>query len=278
LSELFDRLLRSKDLPTIPVIHQKIVNILKKSNYSEADISDLIERDQVLASKLLKLVNSPFYGVFGRVSSIPRATMLLGAKLLNGFIMSATLFDSTDKSTVGLWDHSYCCSTVAGYIAKRLNIKTAEEVMTGALLHDLGKVLIRRQLPEETLAIEEAAKSNRITTLDAEKMVIGMSHDEVGIWLAEQWNLPKIIKDLIGYHHSPGLCSEHPKEAAIVHLSDIIIKGIGITGSSDSYVPALDDKALTSLALSEDDVMDIVTEVVCKVETDEMFLKYLPQR
>jgi putative nucleotidyltransferase with HDIG domain len=260
------------------VIHQKIVNILKKSNYSEADISDLIERDQVLASKLLKLVNSPFYGVFGRVSSIPRATMLLGAKLLNGFIMSATLFDSTDKSTVGLWDHSYCCSTVAGYIAKRLNIKTAEEVMTGALLHDLGKVLIRRQLPEETLAIEEAAKSNRITTLDAEKMVIGMSHDEVGIWLAEQWNLPKIIKDLIGYHHSPGLCSEHPKEAAIVHLSDIIIKGIGITGSSDSYVPALDDKALTSLALSEDDVMDIVTEVVCKVETDEMFLKYLPQR
>jgi len=277
LSELFDRLLRSKDLPTIPVLHQQIVTLIKKDNYSENDVAGLLEKDQVMASKLLKLVNSPFYGVFGRVASVKRATMLLGANLLNGFVMSATLFNSNDKSVLGLWDHSYCCSTVAGYMAKRLGLKTAEEVMTGALLHDLGKVLIRRQLPEETLAIEEAAKSNRITTLDAEKMVIGISHAEVGIWLAEQWNLPKIISDLIGYHHSPSLCSGHLKEAAIVHISDIIVKGIGITSSADLFVPPLDEKALTILALSEEDLMDIVTEIVHKVETDEMFSKYLPQ-
>ncbi|MBF0327851.1 MAG: HDOD domain-containing protein [Nitrospirae bacterium] len=278
MSELFDRLLRSKDLPTIPVLHQKIVNVLKKDNYSEDDISKLLEKDQVLASKLLKLVNSPFYGVFGRVASVKRAAMLLGSNLLNGFVMSATLFNSTDKSIVALWDHSYCCSTVAGYIAKKLNMKTAEEVMTGALIHDLGKVLIKRQLPEEAIAVEEAAKSKRITALDAEKMVIGMSHDEVGIWLAEQWNLPKIIKDIIGYHHSPSLCSAHPKEAAVVHLADIIVKGIGVTGSSDLYVPALDEKALAALALSDDDIMDIVTGVVSNIESDEMFSKYLPQQ
>lgn len=278
-SEHFDeikrKLLHSKELPTIPALHQKILKLVKSDDYSVDAVGELIERDQVLASTLLKLVNSPFYGLFGHVASVSRGIMLLGANVIHGFVMSATLFNSNDKSLLGLWDHSYCCSSVAGYIAKRLEIKSVEDTMTGALLHDLGKVLIRRQLPEETLEIEEASRSHRTTILAAEKKVIDISHDEVGVWLAGQWNLPGITKDIIGYHHRPALCSQHPKEAAIVHLSDIIIKGLGITGSADTFVPELDEAGLNNLGLSEEDVLDIVAEVVYRLEDDEMFSIYL---
>lgn len=276
-ADIKHKLLRSEDLPTIPALHQKILKLVKTDNYSVDEVGDLIERDHVLASKLLKLVNSPFYGLFGHIASVSRGIMLLGANVIHGFVMSATLFDAKDSSLLGLWDHSYCCSSVAGYIAKRLDMKSVEDTMTGALLHDLGKVLIRRQLPEETLEIEEASRSKRITTLEAEKKVLDMSHDEVGVWLADHWNLPGITMDIIGFHHKPSLCSKHPKETAIVHLSDIIVKGIGVTGSADSFVPELDEAGLNNLGLAEEDVLDIVDEVVYMVEDDEMFSNYLTQ-
>lgn len=275
--EIHNRLLRSKDLPTIPVVHRQILKLMADENYSVDTVGELIERDQVLASRLLKLVNSPFYGLYGHIPSVSRGIMLLGANLVKGCVMSATLFDTADKSLSGLWDHSYCCSTVAAYIAKRLGMKTVEEVMTGALLHDLGKILIRRQLPEEALLIEGASRSHKISTMNAEEMVIGTSHDVVGLWLAEQWNLPAIIRDMIGYHHRPGLCTRHPREAAIVHLSDIILKGIGITGSADIFIHELDEKGLNNLGISEEDVLDIVAEVIYKLEADEMLSKYLTQ-
>lgn len=273
--EIKQRLLNSKDLPTIPAIHTQVLKMIEDINYDVESVGNLIEKDQVLSSKLLKLVNSPFYGLYGNVASIKRAIILLGANLIRGLALSTALFDSADKSLPGLWDHSYCCSTVAGYLAKKLNVKSVEEVMTGALLHDLGKVLIRRQLPEEAAAIDEAIRSGRITMLEAEKMVIDISHDEAGVWLAEKWNLPAIIKNIIGYHHKPGSCAQNSKEAAIVHLSDIIIKGIGVTNSPDIFVPSLDQKGWDELKISEEDLLDIVTEVIDKIQADKMFSKYI---
>lgn len=269
------RLLNSKDLPTIPSIHNQVLKMIEDINYDVESVGNLIEKDQVLSSKLLKLVNSPFYGLYGNVASIKRAIILLGANLIRGLALSTALFDSADKSLPGLWDHSYCCSTVAGYLAKRLNAKSMEEIMTGALLHDLGKVLIRRQLPEEAVAIDETVKTKRVTMLEAEKTVIDISHDEAGVWLAEKWNLPRIIKDIIGYHHNPGSCPDHSKEAAIVHLSDLIIKGIGVTNPPDIFVPALDPKGWDELKISEEDLLDIVAEIIDKIQADKMFSKYI---
>lgn len=269
------KLLNSKDLPTIPAVHTQVLKMIEDINYDVESVGNLIEKDQVLSSKLLKLVNSPFYGLYGNVASIKRAIILLGANLIRGLALSTALFDSADKSLPGLWDHSYCCSTVAGYLAKKLNVKAQEEIMTGALLHDLGKVLIRRQLPKEAADIDAAVKTKSITMREAEQMVIDISHDEAGAWLAEKWNLPKIIKDIIAYHHKPGFCADHSKEAAIVHLSDIIIKGIGVTNSPDIYVPALDQKGWNRLEISEEDLLDIVAEIIDKIQADKMFSKYL---
>lgn len=274
-SQIKDRLFSIKDLPTIPAIHGRILKLMEDINYSVDEVSKLIEKDQVLSSKVLKLVNSPFYGLYSGIATIRRAVILLGSNLIRGIILSTSLFDIADNKLPGLWDHSYCCSTVAGFLAKRFNLITIEEIMTGALLHDIGKVLIKKQLLEESKEIEAAVKSNGMTILDAERMVINITHDDVGLWLADTWNLPSIIKDIIAYHHKPGMCSGHKKETAIVHLSDIIVKGIGISYSGDPFVPMLDADGWDILALSESDLVDIIVEIMEIIQADKGFSRYI---
>lgn len=274
-SSINNRLFNIKDLPTIPAIHSRILKIMEDINYSVDEVSKHIEKDQVLSSKVLKLVNSPFYGLYSDVATIRRAVILLGSNIIRGIILSTSLFDIADKNLPGLWDHSYCCSTVAGFLAKRFNLITIEEIMTGALLHDIGKVLIKRQLPEESKEIEVVAKNRGITILDAEREVINITHDDAGLWLAETWNLPTIIKDIIAYHHKPSICKGHKKETAIVHLSDIIVKGIGVSYCNDPFVPMLDEEGWNVLSLSESDLVDIIVEVIDIVQADNAFSKYI---
>ncbi len=274
-SSINSRLFNIKDLPTIPAIHSRILKLMEDINYSVDDVSKLIEKDQVLSSKVLKLINSPFYGLYSDVATIRRSVILLGSNLIRGIILSTSLFDVADRKLPGLWDHSYCCATVAGFLAKRFNLITIEEIMTGALLHDIGKVLIKKQLPDESGAIEAEVKTKCITILDAERSIINITHDDVGLWLADTWNLPAIIKDLIAYHHKPGMCTGHKKETAIVHLSDIIVKGIGVSYIGDPFVPLLDEAGWNILALSENDLVDILVEVMDIVQGDKAFSRYM---
>ncbi len=270
-----DRLLNIKDLPTIPAVHGRILKLIEDVNYSIEEVSRLIERDQVLSTKVLKLVNSPFYGLHSEVAAVRRAVVLLGGNLIRGVILSTALFGGMGEKLPGLWDHSYCCSMVAGFLARRFGLASVEEIMTGALLHDIGKILIKQQLKEAAVEIENVARSGGVLMIEAERQVIHITHDKVGLWLAEKWNLPDIIKNIIAYHHTPGRCGTHLKAAATVHFSDIIAKGIGVSYSDDPLAPALDEKGWASLGVDEGDIVDIVVEIVDLIQTDKMLSKYL---
>ena len=270
-----EKIFAAKDLPTIPCLHDKLLRLIEDSNYSMDELGRLIETDQVLSSKVLKIVNSPFYGLYSNVASVERAIVLMGSNLIRGLILSTSLFDAGDKTLPGLWDHSYYCSTVANFLALKLNLGTREEIMTGALLHDIGKVLIRKQLPDESKRIDEAVEAGGITMYEAEKRIIDTTHDEIGARLAVMWNLPKIIRDLIASHHRPGACVNHPTEAEVVHLSDIIVKGLGISNPSDGCVPPFDVKGWAALGLPEEDIGDIIGEIIDKMPED-VLLTYTP--
>ncbi|MEW5745671.1 MAG: HDOD domain-containing protein [Nitrospirota bacterium] len=270
-----ERLFKVKDLPTIPTTHGQILKLIADVNYSVDEVSRLIERDQVLSTKVLKLVNSPFYGLYSEVAAVRRAVILLGANLIRGIVLSTSLFDLAEEKLPGLWDHSYCCSLVSGFLAKRFNLITIEEIMTGALLHDIGKILIKKQLPAESRSIEETVRTSGITALEAEKKVITFGHDYVGLWLAETWNFPKIIQDTISYHHRPSLCAAHFKEVMIVHLSDVVVKGVGVVSSGDPFVPLFDGAGWDKLGLPEGDLVDLIVEVVDIIQGDPLLSRYL---
>ncbi len=271
-----DRLLNARDIPTIPDVHGRILKLIEDVNYSADEVSGLIEKDPVLSSKVLKLVNSPFYGLYGNVASVKRAIVLMGSNLMKGVILSSSLFDLADRSLPGLWSHSFCVSIVAGSLAVRMNMKTGEEIMTGGLLHDLGKVLIWKQLPDEARKIAEAVTTEGMTATDAEQKIIGITHDEVGTWLSEKWNLPRVIRDIVGHHHHPGRCSAHAREAAAVHFADIVVKGFGVSPGDDPFVPPLDAAGWGNLGIAEGDIEEVLFEAADLIQDNALMISAPP--
>lgn len=268
----------TRDLPTIPDLHLRILKLMEDGGYAVDGLCALIERDQVISSRVIRLVNSPYYNLGSDISSVKKAIVLLGTNLIRGLVLSTSLFQISDALLPGMWDHSYCCSVVAVSVAERLNMRHIEDIMTGALLHDLGKIIIRKQLPEESRITDQLILSDCLPMIDAEKRVIGVTHCDAGVFLADSWNFPSLIRDIIAFHHLPSQCLLHKKETAVVHFSDVIVKGIGISYSGDIFVPRVDEDGLKSLSLSEEEIPDILAGVLDMAESNPAFSKYLNGR
>ncbi|HNU75506.1 MAG TPA: HDOD domain-containing protein, partial [Deltaproteobacteria bacterium] len=140
---------RIQSLPTLPPVVKKLTTMVESPDVTAKDVGKLISSDQVLSAKVLKLVNSPFYGFPGRISSISHAIILLGFDVIKGVVLSASVFDVMEKSMEGLWEHSLGSAIISGTISRALGLKEPEEVSTAALLHDIGKVLVRVSLSED---------------------------------------------------------------------------------------------------------------------------------
>lgn len=253
-----------KGLPTLPGVVQKISQMVESSNTSADDVGRVISNDQVLTAKVLRLINSAFYGFPGRISSVTHGLVLLGFNVVKGLVLSASVFDMMEEKMVGLWEHSMGTAITSGIIARKLNQKDPEEVSVAGLLHDIGKVVVNVAMPEDYEKISELVEKEEIPVLEAENKVLGFNHASIANWLCEKWNLPGNLKDPISYHHSPELARTAPRQSAMVHLANILVKGKGFGFSGDKFVPSLNENAWQILNLKEKDIEDIISDM----ETD----------
>jgi len=260
-----------KGLPTLPGVVQKISNMVENSTTSAEDIGRIISSDQVLSAKVLKLINSAFYGFPGRISSVTHGLVLLGFNVVKGLVLSASVFDMMEGKMVGLWEHSLGTAITSGIIAKRMNQKDPEEVSVAGLLHDIGKVVIKVSMPDEYEKISKLVEEKEMPMLEAENKVLDFNHANVANWLCEKWNLPDNLKDPITYHHSPHLAKKVPKQTAMIHLADILVKGIGHGQGGDRWVPPLNKEAWQTLNLSKNDIEEIIREMDTDLEMVEDF-------
>ncbi len=238
------------NLPTLPGIVQVIVSMVEEENSNVQQIGDCIARDQVLSAKLLRMVNSPFYGFPGRISSVKHALVLLGFNVVKGLVLSTTVFDVLAQNIRGLWEHSLGAAVISRRIAKEMNVREPDEIMVAGLLHDLGKVVMAYLAKEDYTAAMEVAQVKHCHIAEAEKEVFGYNHATVAGWVAEYWHLPQRLSGAITYHHHPELAKQHAETAAIVQLADILARGMGYGHAGDLSMPPIDSKAFRALGLS----------------------------
>ncbi len=250
-----------KNLPTLPGIVTKLTQMAENPDTTTEQMGKVIGKDHILAAKLLKLVNSAFYGFPQRVSSINSAIILLGFNVIKSLIISASIFELMEDQDVELWEHSLGCAVVCSVLAKRLGVSDPEEVSTAGLIHDLGKVAIKMELPQEYAQISVLVESRGISRREAEQEVLGLDHAEVGGWLAKSWNLPGKLVEPISCHHQPGQAENERLSAAIIHFSDIVIRGLGYGHGQDVWVPALRPEAWELLKLKPEDIDELLVEV-----------------
>jgi putative nucleotidyltransferase with HDIG domain len=264
------RLKSLKNLPTMPGVFQEINKSIQNPETTAEDIAKIISSDQALSAKILRIVNSVLYGFPRRISNIRHALIILGFDVVKGLLLSSSVFDiMLARGFLGLWQHSIGCAISAGVIAKKLNMPDPEEVFVAALLHDLGKVIIKLELPEESSLIEQKVMDNHISIYEAEKDILGFTHATVGKWLCQEWYLPNKLAYPITYHHQPNLSEFAIQSTAVVHVADSLVRGIGFGFAGDNFVPKIDNRSWDILGISDPLLEEIIREIDEKLDNAE---------
>ncbi|HOO38243.1 MAG TPA: HDOD domain-containing protein [Deltaproteobacteria bacterium] len=257
---------RIQTLPSLPQVVQELTKMVESPDVTAKEMGRLISSDQVLSAKVLKLVNSPFYGFPGRISSISHAIILLGFNVIKGVVLSASVFDLMEKSMVGLWEHSLGAAVVSGTISRSLGLSEPEEISTGALLHDIGKVLVRVSLNEDYEKITFLVDSKGCSFREAEQEVLGVDHGEIGSWLAEEWGLPERLSIPITFHHEPENAPKLQDRVAIVHIADSIVRAFGVGSGGDGWVGQISPQAWEYVGMDEADLSGLMNQIMIDLE------------
>jgi putative nucleotidyltransferase with HDIG domain len=264
-AELRSTIKDTRSIPALPGIISKLSALAENDKVSAQEMARVVAADQVLSAKVLRLVNSPFYGFSGRVSTVANALILLGVNVVKSLALSSSIFEIMEKHVVGLWEHSLGAGVAASIIARNLKLPEAEEISTAALLHDIGKVIIRINLKNDYDGLHRIIEEKGCGMLDAEREMLGTDHAEIGEWLASTWYLPVKLNEPIAFHHAVERSTQQPVKTAAVHLADVLVKASGFGFSGDDLVPRIQPAAWQRLGMNEALLGPIVEELEDKL-------------
>ena len=201
-----------RDIPSLPEVVNRIIQLLGKPNTPASEIAQLIAYDPGLTSKVLRMVNSAAYGFQRQISSVQHAIMILGFNTIRGLVLSASIFKLFEKqgNTNALdqreiWEHSIITAMTARVIATHLRLPEADDAFSAGMLHDVGKMVLDVHFNQDYIRVLKAAQGtfHGETFSELEREILGTTHAEVGSFLANKWKLPISISQVIEYHHTP---------------------------------------------------------------------------
>lgn len=216
------------ELSSLPEVYYRAQELLADPSTDSADLGRVIGIDTAMTAKLLRLVNSAFYGLPRRIGSIDHAVSLVGRQSLSELILASVVMDSFSRLSVELvdmstfWHHSVYTALVAKSLARRSRMLNSERMFTAGLLHDVGQLILYQSEPELSAQILQEAPATDEGVYQTEMQLLGFSHADVGAALMEQWQLPQWLSESIECHHSPALSAHYPLESSILHLANAI--------------------------------------------------------
>jgi len=282
--QTLDKLLNAvNDLPTIPTIVAQLMHTLDDEKSDAKRVAEIVRNDQSITMKILKLVNSAYFGLSNRITSINQAIPLLGFEKIKNVIFTLTVFD-TLKSQVGgfdrqrFWAHSIGCAVISKMLAQQLKLnKLISIAFVCGLLHDIGKVVEDKYFPNEFAESIRLSASFNLTLAEAEKRIIGYDHSFTGCRIAMKWGLPKTLFEAILYHH--GLPERFDdidyegKLVAITHFADIIAKVKHFGSGGDNIIPDPSKSIWELLNLKQEDLSVVLEKCDAEFKKAEVLLE-----
>jgi HD-like signal output (HDOD) protein len=221
-----------KFLPPLPSVMNDLIAALSDEETDFRVLGRIISRDPSLAIGVLKIANSAFFGLATKVASIEQAVKMLGTAEITSLCIScsasASLRPPTGVETMGLkkfWHHSVATGVIAKIVSSRLNVGRYDNLYLAGLLHDVGAVVLDRCRHDVYKVILDLTRKENISVLEAERRVMGASHDTVGGWLMEKWRLPELFVQAASCHHAVNSASkENLMAVAVISLSDLFAR------------------------------------------------------
>ncbi|RMG18541.1 MAG: HDOD domain-containing protein [Planctomycetota bacterium] len=238
-----------RDLPPLPSVVVRMHELLTDANTTAREIERLLASEPAIASKVLCIANSAYYGVGQRVGTLSHAVMVLGFNTVRNVVFASSLMRSLDACAAEgsydpfrFWQHSIATGAACKLLARRLQLPHQEEYFLVGLLHDLGKVVLAGWVP-----VEEAERVRALTAEGedehaAERAVLGTDHAEVGAELLARWRLPIFHVEAVRHHHTPALSKER-RASQVIHVADALTHALLLgVGERDSF-PRLGEEA-----------------------------------
>jgi putative nucleotidyltransferase with HDIG domain len=270
-------------MPSLPTTVAKILQVCNNPKALPADLNQVISLDPVLMGKVLRLINSAYYSLPTQVTSLVRAIIMLGINTVKNLALSTAVLGNLGKGPAGnvlnlegFWRHSICAGATAKHIARKRNVDTKlqEEYFAAGLLHDLGKIPLNNYLPDVYIQALELADRDHRPLYEAEVHVLGMSHTEVGLLVAQAWKLDAAIADTIANHHAAvAYRGDHRDVLYTVVAANVFSTSLEIGYSGDRHPGPIPPEVLAHLGIDWDDLEQMESGITAEIEKAQVFLQ-----
>lgn len=254
-----------QQLPSLSTIVMEVLQLLDQGDVDLPALMKTIGQDQALAARVLRVVNSPFYGFPNHIGSLKDAGMMLGVHSLRNIVTAAGIMGhfplgkDESFSRLSFWQHSIGTGVAAKVLARQCGLDQ-EVAFTAGLLHDIGKLVMAVYFPADFARVLAWRDEQDCLLKDAEKAVLDFDHTLVGVKVAKKWKLPELITTAIHHHHTPASKPDAPL-VALVHVADVLCRGLEIGNGGDSLIPKLDAQVMQHLGLEWEAVRACLPEV-----------------
>ena len=267
-------------MPSLPTTVGKIIQLANDINSSAKDILAVIQLDPVVAAKVMKLINSAYYGMPNKVS-LRQAVVLLGINTIKNLALSSAIVTQMGKNKIAIksfdqhrfWEHSLGTAITSKAICKMMGTDPTEvdEFFVAGLIHDLGKVVLALSLPMLYSRAFKYGEENDFSGMACEKEKIGIDHAEVGSMLGRKWSLSEMLVDSILNHHQPR--ENSGKIAWVVHTANYYVSVNGYANTGEYAEPSIDPRAYENLGLEKSAIEAGLTDLAEEIDKASVFLQ-----
>lgn len=279
--DLLDLFKKETKIPSLPEVFYRFKEAVENPDVSFDELGEVVAADLGLTARLLKIVNSPYYGFSNQIETIPHAISIIGNRQLSDLVLSTCIIDrfedvpSKAMDMQLFWEHSIACGLTAKIMANHLKMIDPNSIFVAGLLHDIGRLVICLNSPAIFSEVFLKAQLEDTSLLEVENKIMGFGHDQAGEELLRRWKLPKIHQETVRYHHSPIEAPLFDKEASIINIANDIAKSLALGSSGDLSESKPNEGAMKILGIkNEDFLLSVIEETKEKYQnTIEAFLK-----
>ncbi len=263
-------------LSTIWSVVRRVQQLTSNPNSSTRELVKVISSDAVLTGRILRIVNSAAYGIPRKVESLDQAIIILGYNQLRSLCTSLAAIGNLSGrdgafDRVSLWKHSFATAAASRTMQSRLAGSGESELFVSGLLSNIGRIIIDQFFKEEFNSIIEVANNEEIPLLKAEMKVLGVTHAEVGYWMALNWGLNNSVADAIRNHHGPVATPQ----SCTVNLAYTTAQAMQIGSPGDKTLCRLIPGCFKVLNLSPEKLTDLIENIDAEFETIDPLIKEL---
>jgi len=262
-----------KDIPTLPTIVFELNQQLENPATSIATVSETIERDQAMALKILKLVNSAFYGFKNRISDVKAAVVLLGFNAVRNAIISISIINALPQNILfqdfemdAFWKHSLAVAVTSKNIARKSGLESPDNCFVGGLLHDVGKVILAQYFQDLFVKVWTYMQNEGVSFHEAEAHALPIGHAAIGAYLAERWALPTGLIEAIRWHQDYQREIPNANFVMIIYLANILVNSYGENPDCEIDMDALHPTAVKFLTDQLEDIGDWYGGLTAEIE------------